>query len=417
MTVINKRLVFFTILIVIANIFSLQANGRDITSQGALNFPENSDTTRPVINHTPIDACIKKYWPATVIANVTDNTGVDSVWVSWRKNSGAYKRFNLTQSSGNYWTGKFNSDTNEVYYGDGISYRIHARDNSALHNTDSTAQYSFNIILGDFDEIGTGTIQIAWPFYTSYMDSRTQMLYLSNEITFNGYITSLKFNIVSASSQLMNNFKIKMKHTLDTSINSFYNSGLTTVYDGSYTIPGTGWQLINLQTPFWYNHPYNLLMEICFNNSVYTTNTVIFGSSAIGKNLHNHADLSSGDGCTEITTPGVSYTTRPNIRIYFHMSNIIKSEGEIPQKYSLSQNYPNPFNPVTKISFAIPKYSFVSLMIYDILGREIKNPVNEYVEPGNYTIDFNASELSSGIYFYKLVAGDFSETKRMILIK
>ncbi len=417
MKVINIRLTVFTILFVIVNSISFQAKSEVFTSTGASNFQENSDTTRPVITHIPISSCVKKNWPATVNANVTDNTGVDSVWVSWRKNSGAYKRFNLLHSSGNSWTGKFNSDTNEVVVSDIIYYRIHARDNSAMQNTDSTLLFNFPIIQQYYAEMGTDTIQIGWPFYTFYMDSRTQMLYLSNEIYGSGYMTTLKFNVVSASSQLMNNFMIKMKHTSDTSISSFVSTGMTTVFDGSFTVPGPGWQHFNLQTPFYYAHPNNLLIEICFNNSTYTNNTIIFGSPANGKNIHNHADLSSGDGCTGITSPGLSYTTRPNIQIYYAIPILIKSEEEIPKKYSLSQNYPNPFNPVTKINFSIPKYSFVSLIIYDILGREIKSPVKEYVEQGNYSIDFNASEFSSGVYFYKLTAGDFSETKRMILLK
>ena len=265
--------------------------------------------------------------------------------------------------------------------------------------------------------MGTDTIQIGWPFYTFYMDSRTQMLYLSNEITLNRIICRISFNVVSASNQVMNNFMIKMKNITDTLIGSNFHYGMTTVYNGTYQVPGAGWQEIILQNPFYSPPDKNLLIEICFNNSTYTNNTIVYGSSATGKNLHNHADLSSGDGCTGITTTGSTFTARPHINFFYIACGIEKSEGEIPQKYSLSQNYPNPFNPVTKISFAIPKYSFVSLMIYDILGREIKNPVNEYVEPGNYTVDFNASEFSSGIYFYKLVAGDFSETKRMVLIK
>ncbi|MCW8809839.1 MAG: choice-of-anchor D domain-containing protein [Ignavibacteriaceae bacterium] len=90
---------------------------------------------------------------------------------------------------------------------------------------------------------------------------------------------------------------------------------------------------------------------------------------------------------------------------------------EMPTDYSLSQNYPNPFNPSTKIEFVIPKAGFVSLKIYDLLGREVKTLLNEEMQPGNYSIDFNASSLSSGIYFYTLNAGEFISTKKMILLK
>jgi hypothetical protein len=84
---------------------------------------------------------------------------------------------------------------------------------------------------------------------------------------------------------------------------------------------------------------------------------------------------------------------------------------------SLSQNYPNPFNPVTKINFAIPKTGFVTLKIYDILGREMRTLVNESVKAGNYSVEFNATTLSSGVYFYRLISDNFTDTKKMMLIK
>jgi len=88
-----------------------------------------------------------------------------------------------------------------------------------------------------------------------------------------------------------------------------------------------------------------------------------------------------------------------------------------PVKYNLAQNYPNPFNPTTKISFDISKSGLVSLKVYDMLGREVRTLVNEVKSAGSYTVDFNASDFSSGVYFYKLKAGDFSDTKKLILMK
>jgi len=88
-----------------------------------------------------------------------------------------------------------------------------------------------------------------------------------------------------------------------------------------------------------------------------------------------------------------------------------------PDKYELSQNYPNPFNPTTKINFSIPKQGFVSLKIYDMLGKEVANLVNEVKVAGNYAVDFNGMNLASGVYFYRLESVDFVDTKRMMLIK
>jgi hypothetical protein len=93
-----------------------------------------------------------------------------------------------------------------------------------------------------------------------------------------------------------------------------------------------------------------------------------------------------------------------------------KSLG-IPQKFSLDQNYPNPFNPTTVISYKLPSTSNVTLKIYDVLGKEIQTLVNKTQQPGNYSINFNASKLSSGVYLYQLRAGDFVQSHKMILMK
>ena len=89
----------------------------------------------------------------------------------------------------------------------------------------------------------------------------------------------------------------------------------------------------------------------------------------------------------------------------------------IPEKFGLNQNYPNPFNPSTKISFDIPKQSHVSIKIYDITGREIAKLINQQFSAGSYTVDFNGAKFASGVYFYRLEADGFVETKRMMLIK
>ncbi len=88
-----------------------------------------------------------------------------------------------------------------------------------------------------------------------------------------------------------------------------------------------------------------------------------------------------------------------------------------PYEYSLKQNFPNPFNPNTTISFSIAKSGNVNLVVCDVLGKEVSVLVNEFKSAGGYDINFDASALSSGIYFYTLTSGDFTETKKMFLIK
>jgi hypothetical protein len=96
----------------------------------------------------------------------------------------------------------------------------------------------------------------------------------------------------------------------------------------------------------------------------------------------------------------------------------IKNIGlELPKKFSLLQNYPNPFNPKTTFTFSIPKREKVQLIVYDVLGHEIVVLVNNIMNSGNYLVDFDATNLSSGIYLYKLVSGNFVDVKKMVLVR
>ena len=101
----------------------------------------------------------------------------------------------------------------------------------------------------------------------------------------------------------------------------------------------------------------------------------------------------------------------------FEYSNTIEVEINSPTKFSLEQNYPNPFNPSTSIQYAISSRQFVTLKVYDVLGKEVITLANEEKPGGMYNVQFTMNNLSSGIYFYQLKAGDYFETKKMILMK
>jgi hypothetical protein len=95
----------------------------------------------------------------------------------------------------------------------------------------------------------------------------------------------------------------------------------------------------------------------------------------------------------------------------------VEEKNNKPLSYKLHQNYPNPFNPFTTIKFSIPKSSNVEIKVYDVLGNEMVVLVDEYKESGNYSIDFNAESLASGIYYYVIKSNNFYDTKKMVLIK
>jgi hypothetical protein len=95
----------------------------------------------------------------------------------------------------------------------------------------------------------------------------------------------------------------------------------------------------------------------------------------------------------------------------------VKENAEIPKGYALSQNYPNPFNPSTTISFSLPSKSFVSLKVFDLIGRDVATIVSEEMSAGSYSKQWNAVNMSSGIYFYRLQVGSFTETKKLVLLR
>jgi photosystem II stability/assembly factor-like uncharacterized protein len=112
-----------------------------------------------------------------------------------------------------------------------------------------------------------------------------------------------------------------------------------------------------------------------------------------------------GDGGTILKTTNGGVTSVPN------------NLNELPLNFKLYQNYPNPFNPKSKIKFQITKLSYVKLIVYDAIGREVATLVNEQLRPGTYEVDWNGGDYPSGVYFYKMIAGDNSMTKKMLLIK
>ncbi|MDI6803992.1 MAG: T9SS type A sorting domain-containing protein [Bacteroidota bacterium] len=90
---------------------------------------------------------------------------------------------------------------------------------------------------------------------------------------------------------------------------------------------------------------------------------------------------------------------------------------DLPTKFSLGQNYPNPFNPTTVINYSLPIDNYVTLKVYDVLGREVSMLVDEYKDAGYYEVEFNGSSLSSGVYFYKLTAGSYTAMKKLLITK
>ncbi len=134
----------------------------------------------------------------------------------------------------------------------------------------------------------------------------------------------------------------------------------------------------------------------------------VTGTSSIGVLGIYFTDVNSG-WCVG-NYGGIMRTTNGGI-------GIITISSQIPKQFNLFQNYPNPFNPTTKFKFQMPKSGNVKLTIYDITGKEVEVMLNEHLQAGTYEVDWNAAEYSSGVYFYSLITNEFTQTRKMVVIK
>ena len=173
-------------------------------------------------------------------------------------------------------------------------------------------------------------------------------------------------------------------------------SNVYSFYDIVFNDEYNGWVIGNNGIYHTVNGGLSWVME--FAKSDYSFNT--FGISKL------QSLWAAGEGCKIIKYRGDLSTS-----VSFNQNDLL------PTEYALLQNFPNPFNPLTKIRYDIPKASQVSLKVYDILGAEVTTLVNEFLQPGRYTTEWNATRFASGVYIYSLQAGDFVQNKKMILMK
>ena len=378
--------------------------GHDIAAGPFINIPQIINVNSPISVKTKISNP----------GSYTENSIPVKFFVNGVLINTVYKNLNSfqTDSVSNTWTPTTTGTYNLMYV---ATVPIDTnRNNDTVRIAVNVGQNLLNAC------IGTGTSSSTFPFATYSTDCRSQLLFTAAELSAagalsNSSITKIGFNISSFYEIAMNNFSVKFQHTNLTSLTGFTSTGWTTAYSGTYTIPSTGWQYINMTGPdyFIYNGTSNLLVEICFDNTNYLSNSIVYATTV--SNMTWAYSVNNNSGCS--MSGGNTYTTRPNTCFVFSVPTGLNNNSEKPDKFSLSQNYPNPFNPVTKINYSIPKQGFVTLKVYDLIGREVRTLVNEVKASGSYSVDFNASELSSGVYFYKIQAGDFTETKKMMLIK
>jgi hypothetical protein len=141
------------------------------------------------------------------------------------------------------------------------------------------------------------------------------------------------------------------------------------------------------------------------------------GTYTITADLPGYDPVASKSATVSYTSQGVPQFATVNLSLSSVATSVSDNAATTPESFELSQNYPNPFNPSTDIRFQVPAVGNVKLAVYDLLGREVAVLVNEKKESGSYQVTFNANNLASGVYMYRLQAGSFVEARKMLLIK
>jgi Secretion system C-terminal sorting domain len=244
----------------------------------------------------------------------------------------------------------------------------------------------------------------------------------------NGILDScIAFNVTKSDDKYSGNFAAK--GIVDSSLGLLFAPGIIIDFPISKTYTSlTGFYKFTPMSP---HDELSILVVEYKDNSTVTTagGFLVIGaqtSSYKQFTLPIHRDSSTGGRLDiEITIVDSSHINPAygssfiidDLQLSQTATGISDRDSPSHKEFELNQNYPNPFNPATTIQYSIPKRSFVTIKVYNVLGKEISTLVNERKAEGNYSVDFNAVNLPSGIYFYRMQAGKFSLTKKFVLLK
>ncbi|MFA5403793.1 MAG: M20/M25/M40 family metallo-hydrolase [Ignavibacteria bacterium] len=385
------------------------------------------------MQHTPIEtgpSTSSRIATAIIKSSYKIATGTNQPRLYYSVNNGAFNY--LTPSYSNLDTVKFTIPGQST--GTTIKYYIAAQDSAGTlistlpsggtgvnppGTTPPATQFIYQVANITIVTIGNGTSTESYPIDRYYNYMRWQAIYTRSEIGTTGNISKIKFYQANAMSGVTNGpISIYMKMVSDETLatGNWDVVGHTTVFTGTINnLDSPGWLEITLSNPFSFNMSLNqnLLISIDRGYQAFLTSYPLYNYTTLTtyKSRRNRND-------TEIPTSLTQSYYRANLQLEISASTgLINPVSGIPSEYNLKQNYPNPFNPVTKLQYEVPKTSYVTIKVYDILGREVATLVNANMEAGYYMYDFDASALSSGVYIYKMTAGTFEKTMRMMVVK
>ena len=285
--------------------------------------------------------------------------------------------------------------------------------------------------------VGTGTTTTTTaPYGTYYMDEKVQFIVTKTDLVNAGYtssnnvLKSISFNVSQASSQIMNSFTIKMRHVTNSSFSSttfLSSTGMTTVFSGNVTAT-PGWNTHNFTTNFNYNGSSNLLIEICWNNTGYTSDSQVFSTTqSANRSLYLKADVASGGVCTNTT--GTLSTARPNMRFFFSGTSSTYSTKEISEEETGTQDFvfnlfPNPVESILNVEYYSEETnSPVLINVYNIFGEQLSEIVLSSDSVGLNTIkidlagDEKLAKIPAGIYICTILINGKSKSARFIIHK
>lgn len=258
-------------------------------------------------------------------------------------------------------------------------------------------------------------------------DCRTQNVWYMNGSVYSAWVSS--FNWGSGNNAIVHYARINVGTNAVVRESRFGSNGIWFMhpsvvpeYMSPYTNGHAGLQFATSSSTAYPSH-----CVIGDDGAVISSYSIISGNGSLGTGLRRYGDY--GGITYDDAQTGVFWSAgmlahagswgTGAFRFSFSAppSGIHNQNGEVPSAYQLYQNYPNPFNPVTKIEYGIPASGMVNMTVYDVLGREVAVVVNDYQKAGFYETTFDASSLPSGIYIYRITSGNFTESKKMTLVK
>ncbi|RPI13490.1 MAG: T9SS C-terminal target domain-containing protein [Ignavibacteriae bacterium] len=267
----------------------------------------------------------------------------------------------------------------------------------------------------------TGTSNNAFPFNMS-PGKAINVLFQAGEFIYPtplaaGYaITSIYVRSATTGTRTYTNMHVLFAQDSlsNLTMTKFYEGIMDTVYTKtSVTLSSTmgQWMLIELNHPFPYD-PTKSLIVFMGQCGYSGTGTGIYNSTKSGIRR-----VWSVGGC-----PFTPYASGDGALCDFGVdvvpwTGIEPPAAKIPESFTLGQNYPNPFNPSTKIEFSVPEEGYITIDVFDMLGRNVQTLASNTYKPGKYAVEFDADKLAGGVYYYTLRSGNFTDTKKMVLIK